>query len=459
MKRLVPVLLFVLLLGVSANAQALFTETFDYNDGALTITTPYLNATSSHYPVAEDNVSGGLWVNNSTSTFDDPLLVESGALTYSGYSLSGVGKKLFCTNLASNSSNNRGYRNFSSAQTGKVYYSMMIKIQTLTGMGGGNYIIALCAASSTSSGSLRGFLYIGNGTIPGTNFKIGIAGPSTTTKYYSSLDLDPANTYLVVVCYDRTVSQATLWINPDLSGPEPVSFDAQTPAGAADALSAIGDIIIYQKAVYPKIYLGGIKVASTWGDAPLPVELTSFTASAKNSSVELKWNTATETNNAGFAIERKASDNGQLTMNNWNKVGFVEGHGTSNAPQSYSYVDANATGKVSYRLKQIDRDGKFTYSSVVEATVTVPDAYTLIQNYPNPFNPTTNIRYQIAKEGFVKLSIFDILGREVAMLVNGVQSKGLHTSSFNASLLNSGVYFYKLETAEFTKTMKMMLVK
>jgi hypothetical protein len=126
-------------------------------------------------------------------------------------------------------------------------------------------------------------------------------------------------------------------------------------------------------------YTGGNGGGSSFvsiSSSPLPVELSSFTISTEKSSVSLKWHTATEVNNYGFDIERKSTSS-------WSKVAFVEGHGTTNAPQSYSYADNSASGKLVYRLKQIDRDGKFEYSKEVEATVVAaPSVFSLSQNYP-----------------------------------------------------------------------------
>jgi hypothetical protein len=90
---------------------------------------------------------------------------------------------------------------------------------------------------------------------------------------------------------------------------------------------------------------------------------------------------------------------------------------------------------------------------------TIPDKYELMQNYPNPFNPVTAIRFTIPKEQLVKLSIYDITGKEVAVLVNEVKRAGSYLVEFNAGNLASGVYFYKLTAGEFSSVKKMMLVK
>jgi hypothetical protein len=208
----------------------------------------------------------------------------------------------------------------------------------------------------------------------------------------------------------------------------------------------------------------------------LPVELTSFTAQIAEKNVELKWRTATETNNYGFEIER-AIDNGQLipqttrdaeqrAIENWSKIGFVEGNGTTNAPKSYSFTDKSSNGKISYRLKQIDRDGKFAYSQEVEVTiVTTPTVFALSQNYPNPFNPTTTIQYSIPVGTdanpfrLVTLKIYDALGREVATLVNEVKDAGTYSAQFDGARLSSGVYFARLSSPGKSQIRKLLLMK
>ena len=190
---------------------------------------------------------------------------------------------------------------------------------------------------------------------------------------------------------------------------------------------------------------------------PLPVELSSFSASVVGPTVKLNWNTATEINNYGFEIERYALIAERQT---WNKIGFVDGNGNSNSTKSYSYEDKNVTtGKYSYRLKQIDNDGQFEYSKTIEVDMVVVKKFELSQNYPNPFNPTTTIQYGLLQTGMVRLTLYNILGQEIRTLVNEVKEAGTHTINLNASDLNSGVYIYKIESGSFTQTKKMTLVK
>lgn len=191
----------------------------------------------------------------------------------------------------------------------------------------------------------------------------------------------------------------------------------------------------------------------------LPVELSAFTVSVKDAFVKLNWETKTEVNNFGFEVERKAGGI-ESSGSQYEKIGFVNGSGNSNSPKNYSFTDKNAaSGKYFYRLKQIDNDGKFEYSNVVEIDMGTPQEYTLNQNYPNPFNPSTMISFSVPVTAPVTLKIFDVLGNEVATLVNEQKPAGIYNIEFNASGLTSGIYFYQLKSESFTQTKKMQLVK
>ena len=194
------------------------------------------------------------------------------------------------------------------------------------------------------------------------------------------------------------------------------------------------------------------------GDDALPVELVSFTASVDKNDVTLNWLTATEINNQGFEIERNFGYGFQT-------IGYIAGFGTSSETHAYSFVDASLKeGKYTYRLKQIDLDGTFEYSNVVEVDVTAPDEFTLAQNYPNPFNPSTRIDFSLAVDSKVSLRVFDVLGQEVASLINSNLVAGSHNVVFNAAGLNSGVYFYRIDASgidgtNFSSVKKMILTK
>ncbi len=237
--------------------------------------------------------------------------------------------------------------------------------------------------------------------------------------------------------------------------------------------------------------------------SPTPVQLVEFKSNVKKGNVTLTWQTATEVNNYGFEIERcvilrQAQDDnkhnvimiptlsGLSNHDNWEKIGFVAGHGNSNSPKDYSFIDNNpSSGKIKYRLKQIDFDGSFSYSNEVIVNIETPLEFSLEQNYPNPFNSETIIRYVIpsaANESKeiassqqngtrndavnVTLKVYDMLGNEVATLVNERQPAGKYVVKFDGKNLSSGVYFYKLQSGNpdksgqaFVQTRKFILMK
>jgi hypothetical protein len=187
----------------------------------------------------------------------------------------------------------------------------------------------------------------------------------------------------------------------------------------------------------------------------VPVELTSFTAELNNQKVNLLWSTATEVNNQGFEIQRKSD------KTDWAAIGFAEGRGTTTEPTNYFFTDDISflsQTNLYYRLKQIDFNGDFSYSDVVDVFL-FPDDYSLTQNYPNPFNPSTLIKFSIGKTGFTTLKLYNVLGKEVAALVNSELQAGPHEVTFDASNLPSGTYFYTLTSGYYSETRKMMFLK
>ncbi len=200
-------------------------------------------------------------------------------------------------------------------------------------------------------------------------------------------------------------------------------------------------------------------------EAPMPVELLSFSASVQQNSVILTWKTATELNNRGFYIERRSLTQTLSEgegLDNWLSIGFVNGNGTSTTLQEYSFTDNNLDeGKYSYRLKQIDINGSFDYSNSIEVDLIHPHSFYLEQNYPNPFNPSTHIRYSLGKREHVQLKIFDMLGNQVAELINEYQDAGIYLIQFSTSKFNlsSGTYLYELRTGDFVSVKKMLLMK
>lgn len=209
---------------------------------------------------------------------------------------------------------------------------------------------------------------------------------------------------------------------------------------------------------------------------PLPIQLSSFSASVgiKNELVELRWKTLSELNNLGFEVQRSQYERrGYETVSR----GLIAGHGTTLVPQEYTFIDGARSGSWYYRLKQIDLDGSFHFTEAVNVIVEgggdvgIPQEYSLLQNYPNPFNSRTQIRYGlpagqagVSSPGVVTLTIYDILGRDVATLLDEEQQAGTHTLEFDAGNLGIGLYYYQLRVAtssgtKFVATRKLLLLK
>ena len=199
------------------------------------------------------------------------------------------------------------------------------------------------------------------------------------------------------------------------------------------------------------------------GTNPLPVELSTFTASNNGRTIQLNWETKTEKNSDKFEIQRSSADN-----LNWVVAGNVKAAVLSNSPKQYSYSDNKMqSGKYQYRLKMIDNDGSFKYSYVIETEVAVPKDFSVSQNYPNPFNPSTKIDYQVPVDAKVIMEVYNIAGQKVFELVNQEQSAGYYTVDFGSSAvkLSSGVYVYRLVASDkatgdnFSAIKKMILLK
>lgn len=192
-------------------------------------------------------------------------------------------------------------------------------------------------------------------------------------------------------------------------------------------------------------------------DGVVPVELLSLRVSHYSSGVKITWITMNEVNNFGFEIERMRESN-----SSWEKLGFVAGNGNSNSIKIYNYFDEEVSyGRYAYRLKQIDNDGSYEYTNIVEIDLGLPEKHVLIQNYPNPFNPTTKIAFVIPSgaRNLVTLKVYDVLGTEVATLVNEYKEAGRYEIEFNAAYLPSGIYFYMLQSGKFSDVKKMELMR
>lgn len=205
-------------------------------------------------------------------------------------------------------------------------------------------------------------------------------------------------------------------------------------------------------------------------DGTLPVELVYFVGDVVDSTVELRWGTATEVNNYGYDVLRAD------TSFSWEIVEFVFGHGNSNSPKDYLFVDTTiaSNGYYYYLLKQIDTDGNFelTHDTVkvyvdyitsvdqnLDSKNEIPNELFLAQNYPNPFNPETNIVFSVNNTNFVTIKLYDIVGRELETIFSKIVTAGTHSIKFKPDNLSSGAYIYKLETQNKSISKKMLFIQ
>ncbi len=377
-----------------------------------------------------------------------PFLVDNSGLTFSGYSLSGIGRAAKVEAQASADDIELG---FSSKSSGSIYVSFMMNV---TSTAGAVYFTGLRQSSPSSV-----FSQLSVQDQSGTSYKFGLRGNSSGSATYSAGNYNYNTTYLVVIKHQfvsGTVNDiSSLYVFTDnIPETEPGSpVLSVTPSGGTDAAS-LSSFILDQNGSAANCIIDGIRIATTWANAPLPVELTSFTALVTKYNVQLNWKTATEMMNHVFEVERS------LDKSNWEKVGFVQGNGNSNSPKQYSFEERiNGAGNLFYRLKQIDTDGTAEYSEPIEVLVAMPRMVELHQNYPNPFNPVTNISYSLPERTSVLLRVFDVSGQLVQTLVHGFQEAGVHTASFNGEALPSGMYFLNLQTPSGMETRKIQLIK
>lgn len=453
MKNIYFYLLFAFLIcfGERAEAQLLFEENFDYETGTL------ISVSSN-------------WSESPTGSLD--IEVVEGNLQFPGYPSSGIGKYIFLNGGALRSGIRRS---FGLITANSVYVTFLFSVYSTADMDSsastGDYFFRL---SPTSGTSYRAYMYVKKHESDTSKFYLGFAKSSSASLSYLMEAYSVGVTYSAVICYTFQSGDDVikLWLNPDLSGTEPSPDISIT--GGADA-AELESINFVQRSKSGDLYIDGIRVAGSWSDAPVPVELVDFSGEAKGDEVILRWSTATEVNNYGFGIQRRiGSYVGENSF--WENIDFVPGHGNSNSPKYYSYTDHPRGGEnFYYRLKQIDFDGSFEYSDPVNVTIVLPNLVTLQQNYPNPcqtggqgFNPETTIKFSIpggVETGLgvslrmVSLKVYDILGREVAALVNENKSPGNYEVKFDVRDLTCGIYFYTLRANDFVITKKMIVVR
>ncbi len=203
------------------------------------------------------------------------------------------------------------------------------------------------------------------------------------------------------------------------------------------------------------------------GNVYFPVELRAFTARQEGGMVVLQWQTASETNNMGFEVQRRQGF-ASSSLSDWKRIDFVKGRGTTLEPAAYMTIDMeeHPAGIYQYRLRQIDFDGTANYSAVEEVDIRAGAAFELSANYPNPVersaaDAVTRIGYTVPAgvgSAQVDIRLYDALGREVATIASGAATEGYHTVEFNAQGLSAGVYTYILRSGS-TQIGRRMLIR
>ena len=427
MKKFILLFCFIFISGNSYSQ--IFSEDFIYPPGTLLTSTGFWFAASA----------GGT----------NPITALSPGLVFPSYIGSGIGNAAFVSTTGEDDSSVI----VPLQTTGSVYASFMLRVDFAQATG--DYFFAL----STTGNAFDARVYV---RLSGSGFNLGITKANEATINYGPAVYNYGTTYLVIDKYqfngglnDDQVSLFVFDSTMTVPSTEPVPTIGPISATSVDAIN-ISRVILRQgsAANAARIVIDGIYIDNSWNNAVLPVELTSFVSDVNRNNVSLNWSTASEHNNKGFEIERN-------TGGYWERIGFTPGSGTTINPQNYSFSDRGLnSGVYEYRLKQIDFNGNFEFFNLSsEVSIGVPGKFDLSQNYPNPFNPSTNIDFDIPLSANASLKIYDLSGKEAAEIFNEFKTAGFYSVKFNAANLSSGLYFYRLNSGNFTSTKKMILLK
>jgi hypothetical protein len=413
-----------------AGGQVLLEENFEYAAG----TTLTSNGWTAH-----------------SSAGTNPISVSSAGLSYPGYVSSAIGNA--ATLNGTGEDVNKAFGPLSSES---IYVSFLVNLSQATTAGEGEYFLHM----NTSTFYAR--VYAKKDDVSG-NLAFGLAKAAEGATF-TPFDFGLNTTCLLVLKYTfvsgTSNDEVSLFVfTVDVPSSEPLVPTIGPLAPSTTDPSSVGSIALRQGSLTTMVLtVDGIRAATSWSDTPLPIQLASCTASVlRGNDVEVQWKTVSETNNFGFKIDRKRGDVGS-----WTTVAFVEGHGTTLVPRSYSYLDRSVPfGNYQYRVRQIDLDGKEETFPEMEVKVGLePSKFVLAQSYPNPFNPSTTIEFVVPQTGWVTLKVYNLLGQEVATLQDGnVEANKVYTAQFNAGGLASGLYYYQLRGGGAVLSKRMLLLR
>ncbi|MBI4418050.1 MAG: T9SS type A sorting domain-containing protein [Ignavibacteriales bacterium] len=432
------------------------------------------------YPAGEPLTSHGWSAHTSAGT--NPILVTPTGLVYSGHPGSGTGNAASLTGTGEDV-----HRTFTGQSNKTLYVSFLISVQGATTGAADKYFLHLNSTSHTGKVSVRK----SSGSIA-FGLERGSEGAVFTEAVYS------LNTvYLIVLRYDHVLGNdndaVSLYVfEAGIPSQEPVVATLGPITATGTEPSAITALALRQAdSEATDLVIDAIRVSTSWAEAGLPVELAWFRARAMGSMVELTWRTESEAGNWGFEVEKKSvsmeyeagsREKGRIdettkgrideTTNQrhhspftvyhlpWTTIAFVPGSGTSSSPREYSFVDTNIPpGYYAYRLKQIDYDGTVAYSEEIETIVAGDGESADVRCYPNPFNGIVNFEMTIADYGIVTLTVYDLLGRDAAAILNENRPPGRHLVQWDTGYAPSGIYYYVVEMGTRRAVGKLVLVK
>lgn len=409
----------LLIFTIASNAQTLMSENFSYTAGDT---------------LAKFVTTNG-WTSFSGGTTNAPLINNTG-LTFSGHVGSGIGNSV---NLATTGQD--VYKSFSvSVSSGSIYASALVKIDTTQNTG--DYPIALLPDNSTTLLTARAFFRRSSAN----HYRVSISKSSTVPTTYSNDSFAYGTTYLLVIKYTfftgtTTDDSTSIFYLSSVPGTEP-SVPTFGPVGGSQTdVTNLGRFALRQGTTgnAPRLTVDAIRVATTWANSPLPVQITSLKAMSTSSANTITWSTATELNNRGFEVQRSTNDDA------YESIAFVNGAGNSNQNKAYTYNDASANKSATncYRLKQIDFDGTTTNSKTVCVAAQKLNM-TQIAPQPNPFNTTLNIAIVSEADGNATVEVLDIVGK-VVLVKNTLIQSGSNNVVFETDNLRNGIYFVRVK--------------
>lgn len=436
--RYILILVGAALFAGTATAQVFMTENFDYQVG--------------------DLLTDHDWVNHSGS--GDFLTVTDNNLTLTGYPLESGNSTHVHHGSGSREDAHYDFIMPPLAGNETIFASMLVNFDSTNTDTNGGYFFHLTQVPHNTS--FRGRIFarsIPIGDNPrGGSFEFGVSKTNTSAEIqWEGVSRFLNTTYLLVLKYtivsgdDNDTVDLYVFDEFDDFSVEPVSPDISSIDTASDIDP--GGVNLRQGNDNMGLTVDGIRVAGMWDDL-IPVELTSFDANVNGSNINLSWETASETNNAGFEVQLRGDGAFQ-------SMGFVDGHGTTTESQHYSYTIPDlAPGTYAVRLKQIDFDGGFDYSPQVEVQVGVPGSHILTQAYPNPFNPQATFSLSVATEQRVEIGLYNALGQRVDTIFSGIMDAGqARAFTVNGGGLPSGAYYYRAVGENFAETGRVMLLK